>query len=112
NTVALITTAGMEPVPVITASTINANTSSTTAAARITWAVLVRASPRSFSTRAVMPTLVAVRLAATNACVNAKDEGNSQRATIQVAASDPATPHAAIASAAAPTFRISPTVDS
>ncbi len=52
--------------PLTTASTMSPRTSSMTAAPRIVSASGRRMTPRSFSTRAVMPTLVAVRVAPTN----------------------------------------------
>ena len=56
--------------PVTTASTIKPSTSSITAAPRMMRPSTLPVRPRSPSTRAVIPTLVAVSVAPTNTCMS------------------------------------------
>src|SRR5690349_4651874 len=98
--------------PLRTARMTRPNTSSTTAAPRMTRASGVAPLPRSRSTRAVMPTLVAVSVAPRKACAYGPSPGRSSAPTHHPSAKGAMTPSVATRSAVAPTFNMSRTVDS
>ena len=68
--------------------------------------------PRSLSTRAVMPTLVAVSVAPRNACTYDECSGSSHAPTPQPSANGATTPTLATTNDDRPTFSICATVDS
>ena len=82
-----------------------------TAAPRMIRASTVCSRPRSWNTRAVMPTLVAHRVAPTKACTYTPCPGNSQALAAQPSPKGVMTPSVATSSDGAPTFSICPTVD-
>ena len=92
--------------PPTTASTINPMTSSMTAAPRMMRASAVCRRPRSLNTRAVIPTLVAHRVAPTKACTYTLCAGKSHALTAQPRPKGVMTPRVATASEGAPTFSI------
>src|ERR1051325_6752404 len=98
--------------PLSTARMTSPNTSSTTAAPRITRASGVVLLPRSCSTRAVIPTLVAVRVAPRKAWAYQVSPGRSRAPTSHPSTNGAATPSVATSTAVAPTFSMARTVDS
>ncbi len=98
--------------PATTASTIRPITSSITAAPRMIRPSLLAARPRSVSTRAVMPTLVAVSVAPTNQCVSGLCEGKNHCETKKPSTIGVTTPSSATRNDEAPTAIIFFTSDS
>ena len=89
--------------PATTASTISPMTSSITAAPRMIRPSLLAVRPRSASTRAVMPTLVAVRVAPTNQWVRVLCVGKNHDETKYPSTIGVTTPSSATMSDEAPT---------
>ena len=70
-------TAPVVMMPTTTARTTSPSTSSITAAPRMIFASRLAPSPRSLNTRAVIPTLVATRVTATNSLVVIGESGST-----------------------------------
>ena len=92
-----------EIAPAITARTTRPRTSSMTAAPRIVWPSPLWTAPRSRSTRAVMPTLVAASVAPMNRWTSSGLPGSSHAVTPQPSATGATTPNTATRSAEGPT---------
>ena len=89
--------------PLITASTTSPRMSSRIAAPRMTCPSRLWRDPRSFRTRAVMPTLVAVSVAPTNRCARVGASGTNHRAVPHPRANGVTTPITATNAADGPT---------
>ena len=98
--------------PEITERITRPSTSSITAAPRMIFDSRAESLPRSASTRAVMPTLVAARVAPMKTCASVSSPGSSQAETPQPRKNGAITPSTATSRLDHPTESISATFDS